>query len=548
MTVSGLTAGQRPVNAINEAIVSVVLVALSLWILARLNDLLFVYFSRYGESKALVWLPFLACVAFASCFSSVRYATFIPLMRLALRSSAIGLLAYLLLEPPDLTLANPNAFGAAEYVRLSYAGAILFAALSVSRPAFVIPVAIYISSTRLLVEEISNLQMSTLDIRYMLDMALYLSLFGAVGLTIGRLIQPNFSDERRQQEITYVGFGLHLGNYFWSGVAKLMIGPHLWTWILENQTSNTIPYAIVNGTLPIGHLPWLVQPVYDFVHVIVQPLNLAIVGFQLFAIVCPLRLAWLKLATLFYDLLHIGIWILGGLFFWPWVWNNVTILVAANAQRSPIKPTAKAACILTILLGMPSVPLYPSLPFYKAAGLGWFDVADARQTYFEAITNDGRRARVPSSFFLSHSYSVSHGQMDTVPHVGHYSHTWWGSAHDYGRLLSSGKCLTPEVVPADTLERAEQRTERLNKVGQFIRAHHAKMLHWQSWLGSRGYYFSRLYHHPSNPLLFGAFNALNLGDVVAYNLVVESVCNRLVSGSPETTVIMRTEARFNVTP
>jgi hypothetical protein len=137
--------------------------------------------------------------------------------------------------------------------------------------------------------------------------------------------------------------------------------------------------------------------------------------------------------------------------------------------------------------------------------------------------------------------------MDTVPHVGHYGHTWWGSAHDYGRLLSSGRCLTPDAVPADTLERTEQRIERLNKVGQFIRAHHTKMLHWQSWLGSRGYYFSRLYHHPSNPFLFGPFNALNLGDVVAYNLVVESVCHRLVRGSPETTVIMRTETRFDVT-
>jgi len=190
MTVSDLTAGRRRLASVNEALVSAVLVALSLWILARLNDGLFVYFSRYGEAKVLVWLPFLTCVAFASCFTSVRYATFIPLMRVALRSSAIGLLACLLLEPPDFTLANPNASSAAEYVRLAYFGAILFSALSVSRPAFVIPVAVYISSTRLLVEEISNLQMSTLDIRYMLDMALYLSLFGAGGLTIVRLIHP----------------------------------------------------------------------------------------------------------------------------------------------------------------------------------------------------------------------------------------------------------------------------------------------------------------------------------------------------------------------
>jgi hypothetical protein len=372
----------------------------------------------------------------------------------------------------------------------------------------------------------------------MLDMALYLTIFGVVGVRVAALIHPYFTNPNRLEEIAYVSFGLHLGNYFWSGVAKLFLGPHFWTWAIENQTFNTILYAATNGTLPIGHFPSLVQAAYTAAQVAVHPLNIAIVGCQIFAVVSPLRRLWLKAASVIYDVLHLGIWILGGLFFWPWVWNNITIFVAASSQRSRASLSAKLACVLAIVLG------FPSLPYYKAAWLAWFDVADARQTYFEAVTEDGRRARVPSSFFLSHSYSVSHGFMDTASHAGHFGFTLWGSSPNYERLLSSGKCIAPKNTTET--ESDIDKTARLERVGKFVRAHHAKMLSRRSWLGPHSYYYSRLHHHPSNPFLFAQFNNMRLSDIVAYNLVVESVCHRLKEGVVIPSVLGRTEERFVV--
>ena len=510
LTTSDTVVGSRS-RAMAEMATSLLLVVVSLWLLARLNDFTAIYFHRYNGYGAP--FPLFVSTAFAACFARERYEAFIPLLRLALRSSACGLLAYLILEPPDFTLANQSAVRAFGYVRYGYPFALILAAVSIFRPSFIIPSALYIYSTRHLVEHIANLKMSTLDIQYMLDMALFLAIFGVILLGLCRRVDPLFNSEQPQQEITYVAFGLHLGNYFWSGVAKLLVGPYPWTWIIGNQTFNTIPYAIVNGTLPIGHLPLLIAAVYAVMQFAVRPLNVAIVGFQLFAILSPLRLLWLKVASIFYDLLHIGIWLLGGLFFWPWVWNNLTILVAARAQASPVSLTAKLACVLTILLG------FPALPFYKAAWLGWFDVVDARQTYFEAVTKQGQKARVPTSFFLSHGYSVSHGYMDTAEHPGHFGFTFWGSA-SYERLLTSGKCV-PAIIPISAAETEESKRVRLEKVGAFIRAHHAKMKDRHSWFGDHSYYYSRFHHHPSNPFLFGPFNALDLRDVVAYNLVVE---------------------------
>src|SRR5262249_17954174 len=162
-----------------------------------------------------------------------------------------------------------------------YSAALAASAVSVAIPSFIAPAALYIISTRYLVEHISGLGMSTLDIRYMLDMALYLSLFGILVVHIGPKVHSYFADQLRQTEVAFVAIGLHLANYFWSAIAKLTIGPHLWTWVLENHTYNSIPYTIVKGTLPIGQFPWLVQTAYDLMKFTVVPLNIAIVGFQL---------------------------------------------------------------------------------------------------------------------------------------------------------------------------------------------------------------------------------------------------------------------------
>lgn len=531
----GARAGRK-----SELLTTLVLAFVSLWLLAAVDKLLALYY-MHASVRSGVWatVPILGALLFSFLFSRTRYSDFVPLLRFAFKSSALGLLVYLIVEPPDFTVAYyGEAVGRAQYVLLAYFLAVALGVASLFLPSFVVPVAFYILSTRFLVESISGLTMSTLDIRYMIDMVLYLALFAIPAVVIGPSIHPYFRDHSRQIELTFVAFGLHLGNYFWSGMAKLLVGPHLWTWVFENRTFNTIPYSIENGTLPIGHLPWLVDFAHGAMQSLVIPLNLSIAGFQLLAIVAIFRMSWLKIASLYYDLLHLGIWLFGGLFFWPWIWNNFTILLAARAERSPIHWPAKLACLLTILLG------YPALGLHQSAWLGWFDVTDARQTYFEAVAKDGHVARVPSSFFLSHSYSVSHGYMDTAPHQGQYAHTWWGSA-SYDRHRSSGTCPEPEQVPPDSLETNEKRTARLNQVGRFIRAHHAKMEGREEAFGKGSFYF-RSHHHPSNPYLFRAFDQLSLNDIVGYNLVVESVCHRMKDGNVEKTVVGRLVEYFDV--
>ena len=135
--------------------------------------------------------------------------------------------------------------------------------------------------------------------------------------------------------------------------------------------------------------------------------------------------------------------------------------------------------------------------------------------------------------------------MDGTEHEGQYRRTIWASAESYDRRLSSGTCPAPEPIDPKLVETEQHREQRLDTVGRFVRAHHEKMKEREAIFGADNFYF-RSHHHPSNPFLFSEFNQLNLKDVVAYNLVVESACLRLDHGKVEKTVVNRIVDRFDV--
>ncbi|GAM98197.1 hypothetical protein U91I_01829 [alpha proteobacterium U9-1i] len=495
----------------------------------------------YAWPGPRVWAPVLGALVAAGFLVRVRYAAFTPLLAMSLRATAAGLLAVMVFARPDFTVANPDFGGtAADYINHAYFLLLPVAVLALFRPAFVIPVAIYLYSSRELVQYISGLIMSDLDIRYMLDMALFLALGGLAITQLGPRIHPWLAAPERQGEIVGAAFGLHLANYFWSGIAKLAIGPTPWYWITQNHTYNQIPHTIESGILPLGHLPWLAEFAYEAMRWTFVPLNAAIVVAQLFAIICIFRIDWLKICSVLFDLLHLGIYFFGGLFFWPWIWNNLTIWWAARSSKAPLMLNTKVACIVAILLGAPIFKVN------EAAWLAWYDVSDARQSYFAAVTEDGREIKVPSAFFLSHSYSVSHGNMALEYEPGHYEHTTLASARFLDRNEASGQCADPATFPRrGYAETPAQHTERMEWLQRFLSTHHAKMEGREATFGRGNFYF-RSHHHPSNPFLYSEFNALPLSDVVGYRLITESACYGLDAGRVTKRVLARNVEYFSV--
>jgi hypothetical protein len=173
-------------------------------------------------------------------------------------------------------------------------------------------------------------------------------------------------------------------------------------------------------------------------------------------------------------------------------------------------------------------------------------VADARQTYFVAVTEDGREVKAPSAFFLSHSYSVSHQHMAPQAEPGHYEHTMLASARHIDRNDASGQCADPASFPVrGEVETPDRRQARLDWTQRFLIAHHAKMQAREAAFGRNNFYF-RSHHHPSNPFLYPQFNALSVTEIVGYRMVIESACYGLEDGHVTKRVLARTSEYFSV--
>lgn len=482
----------------------------------------------------------------AVTFCRVRYSELPLIFSIFARITALGIFTFLVVERPGFTLVFESQAYLAAYVNWGAWIAIALALVSLWRVSFLLPVGFYCISTRFLSIPISGFEAPDLDIRYMMDLAQFLA-FGAGALTlVGRktrekeFVKPFISLIDRNELavcITFIAFGLHLGNYFWSGYEKLVIGPFPWTWLLENQTQNLMPIAIKRGILPWPSPSPITQFVYDAFGSSVVLSNLFVLITQLLAIVAVLRLGLLRLLTIAYDLLHLGIYIFGGLFFWPWIWNNISILLAVRGQsEKDIGWLPRACCLVTVLSGFDS-------SMAASATLAWFDVLDIKVPVIQAQAPDGTWLDVPVSFFMNHSQLIVMGLEDRTKAVGHYSPTIRGGVLDYQRLKDSGKCLPPApVLDAETSQAHEARLATLRK---FVIAHHKNMLWLTSWLGRHIYYFHS-HHQPSNPFLHRDFEKIKIEEIRAYRLVVQSICMGMTGGALTERELRRDEYLINL--
>lgn len=527
-----------------------VVAAAVVFFLLRDGYVIFLY--RYPNAA---WSVFVTTALLAACFYRVEYRKVPGTLATITRGCIAAVVFSLIVEPPVLTLVNPEKAGAAAYVEWAWIPAIFLGALAVWRmPSFAIPAAFFAVSIRYLTDDVSLFHISLLDIRYVVETAM----FGA-GMLCLIWLADSMADRARQGErptsgglaafwdhnrtgiinaSAMIAIGFHLGNYFWSGVAKVALDGGPLSWVLENPTHHGIINAIERGSLPSAAWPWVTDLLFRGLGAIAVPLNALVLVAQLASILLVFRIRWLLWLTYFYDVFHVGIYVFGGLLFWPWIWNNLAIVAALRRYRDhAIGLTPMLAAVAGILLG-------GSSKLGDAARLAWYEVTDIRSVQIEAETADRRRVTVPPSFFMSHSYSVTQGALGVAMGPDHYGHTLWGSTHSYDRFRRDGTCPSPGAGRPDGAMTARERAQ-LKRVRRFLVAHHAKMLGRAKRLGHLNFYL-RGHHHPSNPALFRDFNALDLKDVNRYLVVTESVCLRLENGELKRTVVNRTEYPIDV--
>lgn len=494
------------------------------------------------------------------------------------RGIAIFALIFLILEPPVLPLVNEQNVMAYHYITYGWYFSLFLSVLAVWRfQSFLFPVLLYIFSHKLLYPAVTFFPASVFDIVYISESGLFVILVSYLVYLIDQNINKPITTSTTNFFIKVYRFvlftqntslitpfelwqkhratvlatfamtttGFHLANYFWSGYVKLRLNGGPLTWIFDNPTANIMITNIEKGALPIAHWPWLVDITYAGFMSIVVAMNMIVLLAQLAALPFVFHSRSLIILTVFLDFFHLGIYLLGGLFFWPWIANNIIIAYLLHKYKSEISLAApRLAAVLAIVLGYVSW-------LGDGARLAWYDVVDIRKSHLEAELVSGERINVPLSYFMSMSYSASKGHFSIAEDTAHYPKSSWGAIYDYKRLKLSGSCVPIEKLNSMDLVTYHKRDkeydieEKKAHLESFFKKHHEMMLKRERQFGHLNIYF-RGHHHPSNPFLYGNFNSISLDDIDKYVVVTESVCLGLEDGRLNKKVLSHDEYAIDV--
>jgi hypothetical protein len=505
---------------------------------------------HFAQSETNAFLLVLACCAGAACFTGIRYAALPQLLRAVVRGIGVVVLVQVLFDTLAPVPPAPNVLfgeGGGHALFFRYGGMVAIAAgvASLWRPSFLVPLFAWYVSFRLLIGPLSGIPVVDTDYLNMLDTGLF--------AVVGALFVLTVTSEEVLQRAPWLrgwmggltpaelrlgacsllwacAVGAHLGNYFCSGLAKLLASgvDAPWTWLLRNPTQTAMVIGLERGDNPLATFPHLLQWVWDCISGNALYFNFFVLGAQLLAPFAILRLRWLLVFTLLFDVFHIGVYFTLGALFHFWIAVNLIVYSSAwRLKESDITPMMKAVCVVTVMFG--------NLVFYTN-WLGWLDGAKLASPQFYAETRDGRSVLMPQVYYGIYSYTIAQAGM-YIPD-NHFSFRIGGNNLNRAAWQDATHC-GPAIMPHQDTGVSEQAVETLVRdTDRFMRANPA--------IKDLNLYYLYPHHMQPNPWVFTEFNRLKLEDIIGYRYVVESVCLDLKGGQLQRDVRHRSEFRYDV--
>ena len=386
-------------------------------------------------------------------------------------------------------------------------------AIALWRPSFTLPLLFHYVMFRHQLGIVTGVEISETDYLSMLDVGE----FATVGALVVALTARQPWAERFKVSaaslIWACAVGAHLGNYLVSGWTKIKTGgDDPFFWLMHNPVQTSILIGLERGDNPLGAWPALVQASWDGIVGTGVAFNLFVLGTQLFVPLSIVHRRALMVFTLLFDLFHIGVYLTLGAFFFFWI--AVNLLIYAGAKTFDDKAFTPAMRIV-----MAAAMVFGHFTFYTSH-LGWLDAAKLASPNFYAETRDGQRVKVPSVYFGIMSYTIAQTAM-YIPD-DHFPMRLGGNTYNRADWADGQTCGPQALAHQDTgvtlptVEAMVQQTDAAMRAHPLVKRDNL-------------YYFYP-HHMVANPLVFGAFNRLSMGDIVRYHYVVDSVCLSLKDG------------------
>ncbi len=322
---------------------------------------------------------------------------------------------------------------------------------------------------------------------------------------------PNHEDKSENlltlEKVFLCGLAVHFANYFYSGWKKIFLGDHFYSWFLYNDTGNLILNAIELKQFPLSFSLFLSKITYETFEFFVIPANLIIFIGQLFALIALSRIRWALWATLFYDLTHILIFLVSGIFFYKWILLNTSVVIALKTIEHKVITPALKLLLISIILLAPTI--------FFVARLGWWDTPAVNVERFYALTSDGRQIEIPSNYFGAFSVRFAQQRLIRDKSDGFFPTGTYGITQSQ-RTMELAENRQLEIIKpegGDIIDFYFSKTP--NNIEDFIQKYHiwavSKQKNHQNW--PYDYYTHHIF---STPWEYKEFSNIDLEDIVAY--------------------------------
>jgi hypothetical protein len=466
-----------------------------------------------GSNEALLWVMI---AVFLALTVSVRTSDLPSATATILKIMFAGFAIYLAFS---LTLPDNAGFGFMTDLRLRNRQFFLpiLCILGFWRPAFgVVAMMLAICERNTLGAWFGN-SLSQTEFFTIVEVCVFL-LIAAALLPIAKTwlglseIERPFSDGDRlatMTKMTLLGISVHLSNYFYSGFAKILIGIYPISWVIAYHTENMILVHHEYGQLPLSLVSGLPQLAFDgFQHVVIA-LNATTFLGQLFALIAPLRIRWVVIVTAFYDVMHLIIFFVSGIFFYKWILLNIAIVVAlGHSLKVKLDHRVKFMSVGMVI----AAPI-----LFNVADLAWFDIRTLNHERVYAVLDDNTEIEVPSNYWGT--FSIHYAQQRRLPKFSsNLFPPRYGKTQDQSAAGAVDGCQT-------ALAAADSSSQPLPDPGvvEHILSHHQYVLSHLDAAGRIDYDFYP-HHIWSMPWEYSAFSGLDKRRIRAYKIVVEAVC------------------------
>ncbi len=176
-----------------------------------------------------------------------------------------------------------------------------------------------------------------------------------------------------------------VAGYFWCGISKLMISPHGYEWLTENQPVELFNNVNLRGWLSCGYDD-LVISMREFLEKYGQILQAFVFVLELGAIVIfwKRRLAIFWLVALI--VMHIGILVFGSILFWKWMAVDLALIVFLVMRKKEFPEIFGGRKKILIS----SAIIASAFLWLKPVTIGWHDTPFNQFFHYEVEGEDGR--------------------------------------------------------------------------------------------------------------------------------------------------------------